>query len=179
MESGISMKKLPWTLVRTAERLGMPGQAALALALLAVLYLALMVWPAQQRLAALETRSLRTHDPQALAAPALSPVSVFLATFPPSGTLSTQLQSLFDIAEQYQLDMGEVSYKWERRQDERLQRYHVSFALNAPYPDVRAFLADVLAALPHAALDQLSFNRDSVQDDTVQATVRLTFYLVR
>ena len=179
MEIGIPMKRLQWTLVRTAERLGMPGQAALALALLALLYLGLMVWPAQQRLAALETMPARMDAPQAPAAPVLTPVNAFLATFPPSGTLSAQLQSLFDIAEQYQLDLGEVSYKWERRQDERLQRYHVSFAIDAPYPDVRAFLADVLAALPHAALDQLSFNRDSVQVDTVQATVRLTFYLVR
>lgn len=173
------MKRLQWTLVRTAERLGMPGQAALALALLAVLYLTLMVWPAQQRLAVLETTLVRTDETSTRAAPALSPVSAFLASFPPSDALPTQLQRLFDIAEQYQLDMGEVSYKWERRQDERLQRYHVSFAIDAPYPDVRAFLADALAALPHAALDQLSFNRDSVQDDTVQATVRLTFYLVR
>lgn len=172
------MKQLHWTLVRAAEWLGGAGMAALLLAVALAAYLPLGLWPVQQRLAALEQAPRAV--PRAVAAqPPLPPARAFLASFPSSDALAGELQQLFDIAAQYQLDLGEVSYKWERRRSERLQRYQVSFTLDAPYPDARAFLADVLAALPHAALDQLSFNRDSVQTDSVQTSVRLTLYLVR
>lgn len=170
------MNQLQWQLLRAGERLGAPGLAALVLAVCLLLYLPLVLQPAQQHLQALE----QTPPPAAIpvAAPG-SAAGAFLAAFPRSDALATQLQNLFEVAAQYDLDLGEVSYKWERKPGERLQRYHVSFILDAPYPDARAFLADMLAALPHAALDQLSFNRDSVQADSVQTSVRLTLYLVR
>lgn len=173
------MRKLQWMLARTGECMGAPGLAALALAACTLLYLPLVLWPTQQQLVALEQVPLRGKVASPPPAPATAAASQFLAGLPASDTLPAQLQSLFGIAAQYELDLGEVAYKWERNQGARVLRYQVNFTADAPYPDTRAFLADVLATLPHAALEQLSFNRDSVQSDSVRTTVRLTLHLLR
>lgn len=171
------MNKLQWSLVRLGEWLGGPGVLALVLLLCALAYPPVMLWPAQDRLALFETGLVQASQVAQPVAP--SSVSTFLAAFPPADSLSAQLQSIFDIAAQNNLELGEVSYKRERTKGERLQRYHVNFSIEAPYPDARAFLADVLAAQPHVALSQLSFNRDSVKEDSEQTNIRLTLYLVR
>lgn len=173
------MNRLQWRLARLGEWLGGPGVVALALLLCALGYPPLVLWPAQERLSALENvtvQASRNAKPAALDVP---PARAFLADFPPADTLSLQLQSIFDIAAQYNLELGEVSYKRERTKGERIERYHVNFSVEAPYTDARAFLADVLAVQPHVALSQLSFNRDSVKEDSVQTSIRLTLHLVR
>ncbi len=171
------MNRLRWMLARSAERLGLPALLALVLACALAVYLVLVLWPAQQRLAELERQPQPARARPAMVLPP-APVT-FLQGFPAADAFPTQLQALFDTAGAYGLAPGEVSYKWERRRDEPLQRCQVSFVLDAPYPDTRAFLDDALAALPHVAIDALGFSRGSVREETVRASIRLTFYLVR
>lgn len=173
------MQKLQWILFRSMDKLGALGMTALTLALLVMLYLLVALWPAQHRLQALDKAP--THPQRDGKTPMVteSPARVFLAAFPGPEGLSEQLQTVFDVAAQYGLGLDEVSYKQEKKQGERMSQYYVDFSLNAPYPDTRAFLSDVLAALPYVSLDQLSFDRESVKSDSVQTRIRLTLHLVQ
>jgi len=173
------MQKLQWLLVRWSERLGVVSMAALALALFGLLYAPVALWPAQQRLDDLGKLAGQAHGAKATTILDESPVSTFLTAFPHTDALSGELQTLFDLAEQNGLDLGEVSYKQDRRQDERIEHYHVDFTVDAPYTDTRAFLSDALAELHYASLDQLSFTRENAQAESVQTRVRLTLHLVR
>lgn len=59
----------------------------------------------------------------------------------------------------------------------RLQRYQITLPADGTYPDLRAWMADVLNELPTMALDELSFKRNTVSEAKVQARVRWSFYL--
>lgn len=171
------MHKMKWIFARYADALGLPGLLALVLVLGLLLFFPLARWPAQQRLAVAEAAAVKpgAHRP-GLAEPS---ARVFLGQFPRPETLSQELQKVFDTAEGYGLALDEVAYRKVRKPDERLERYLVDFAVDAPYPDTRAFLVDVLAAIPSAALDQLSLTRDNVRAGNVHARVRLVLFLVR
>lgn len=171
------MHQLKWIVTRFTDALGLPGLVTLALVLGLLLYLPLVRWPAQQRLAEAEVAAMKPGASRSVLAE--SPAHAFLDRFPRPETLSRELQTIFDIAEGYGLELDEVAYRKVRKQDERLERYFVDFAIDAPYPDSRAFLGDVLAAIPSVSLDQLSVTRDSVQSSEVHLRVRLTLFLVR
>lgn len=169
--------QIKWTWMRFADALGLPGLLTLALAFVLLLFFPLARWPAQHRLAEAEAASMKAG----VSRPGLaeSPAGAFLDKFPRPETLSQELQAIFDTAEGYGLVLDEVAYRKVRRQDERLERYLVDFAIDAPYPDTRAFLGDVLATIPSAALDQLSLTRDNVKSSEAHIRVRLTLFLVR
>ncbi len=59
----------------------------------------------------------------------------------------------------------------------RLQRYQITLPADGTYPDLRAWMADVLNELPTMALDELSLKRNTVIESKVQARVRWSFYL--
>lgn len=59
----------------------------------------------------------------------------------------------------------------------RLQRYQITLPADGTYPDLRAWMADVLNELPTMALDELSVKRNAVDEAGVQARVRWSFYL--
>lgn len=173
------MQRMHWALLRLADKLGGLGLAALGLALIVLLYWPLAMQPAQQHLSALEKAAANSGHVPVMARPAEPPARVFLAGFPRPSALAAELQDVFDIAESYGLDLDEVSYKQERRIGERVERYHMDFSVEATYPETRAFLDDVLVALPYASLSQLSFTRENVKSEMVLAHVRLTLHMVR
>ena len=170
------MKRLQWQMMRLMDRLGLAGSLSLILLLAIVLCFLLLQWPAQQRL---QQAQADAEHSRATAPAAPATAHDFLEVLPRQEGLLPQVQAIFDTAEGYGLVLDEVAYRKERRPDERLQRYHVDFALDASYPDIRAFIADVLAGVPSAALTQLSLERQDVRDAAVHARLRLTLFMVR
>jgi Tfp pilus assembly protein PilO len=171
------MNRIKWRLTRFADTLGWPGLIALAFILGFLLYFPLVRWPAQHRLEALSAQSLRQSTSNAEQVE--TSAGAFLKQLPRSESLPQELQTIFDTAEGYGLLLDEVAYSKVRKQDERLERYHVDFAIDAPYPNIRIFLGEIMAAIPSAALNQLALTRDEVQSGDVHARVRLTLFLVR
>lgn len=58
-----------------------------------------------------------------------------------------------------------------------LLRYQITLPARASYPQLRAWLADVMNAVPTLALDELGFQRDAVGSGMVESRVRLTLFL--
>lgn len=164
-------------MTRFADTLGLPGLISLAFVIGFLLYFPLVRWPAQDRLEMVAAESAqRGANNSALAE---TSASAFLKQLPRSESLPQELQTIFDTAEGYGLVLDEVAYRKVRKQDERLERYHVDFAIDAPYPNIRIFLSEIMAAIPSAALNQLALTRDEVQSGDVHARVRLTLFLVQ
>ena len=67
-------------------------------------------------------------------------------------------------------------YRLVTEGDAPLRHYEVTFPINAPYPAIRAFLAQALDELPTAALEQVTFERKHIGEPGVEAQVRLTLY---
>ena len=55
----------------------------------------------------------------------------------------------------------------------------MTFSVVAGYPDIKAFIIDALAELPWLALDQLTFDRDELDPNSVTTHLRFTMYVVK
>lgn len=172
------MKHSQWLLYRLADKLGISGMIAILLACASMAYWLWMINPAQHQLAALSQQA-STANPPKVTVVATSPAHDFLASLPSSNAMmTTQLQTIFEQAEKQHLHLGEVSYKRERKPDEKIEQYHINFLFEAPYASAKSFLLATLAALPYVSLDQLILNRENTQAETVMVDVTLTLHLV-
>lgn len=59
----------------------------------------------------------------------------------------------------------------------RVVRHQMTIPLQASYPQLRGWLAEVLATLPGAAIDGLILKRESAAEDELEVQVRLAVYL--
>ena len=56
-------------------------------------------------------------------------------------------------------------------------RYQITLPVRAGYPQLRTWLADIMNKLPALALDEISFKRNSISSDTVEARLQFTLFL--
>jgi len=103
----------------------------------------------------------------------------FYAFFPDVATLPDWLERIYAAAEKngVQLDAGE--YKLLQDRNQKLVRYQLTLPVRGNYLQVRGFIAEVLTAVPAAALDEIGFRRDSVGATVLDARVRFTVYMGR
>ena len=171
------MNQFKWVFYRVSDTFSANSFIALLLALSSVLYWIFVLSPAQLKLDTLNQQTSTTGLPD-VEIMKTAPASTFLMSLPSSDAmLTTQLQTIFDHAEKHHLDLGEVAYKRDRKQGEKAEQYHMDFSVEATYPAIKAFVSDVLIALPYVSLDQLILKRENVQSDSVLADVRFTLHL--
>lgn len=56
-------------------------------------------------------------------------------------------------------------------------KLQISLPAKGTYPQIRSYLQSLLANLPALSLDEVSFRRDSVKNQNVEARIRLTLYV--
>ncbi len=84
-----------------------------------------------------------------------------------------------DIAIAEGLQPNEVTYKTEKRSGDPFSHYHVEFSLYETYPDIQHFLSVLLHKLNYVSLESITYNRETVKDDRVEARVHLVFHFSR
>lgn len=87
------------------------------------------------------------------------------------------LKTLFAIAAQIDLSLDQGEYQWQFDKNSGSYRYLVLLPVKGSYGVIRRFCEKTLRALPFASLDELSFKRESVGEDALDANLRFTFYL--
>ena len=68
-------------------------------------------------------------------------------------------------------------YRLERLPDERLLRYRINLPVSGSYPQIRAFVLEVLRTVPAAALDDIQLRRDA-SGAQLEARLRFSLYLL-
>lgn len=68
-------------------------------------------------------------------------------------------------------------YRLARDTGTPLLRYQITLPARASYPQLRAWLAEVMNVLPSVALDEINFRRDDVGNPSVESRMRLTLFL--
>jgi hypothetical protein len=87
------------------------------------------------------------------------------------------LKTLFAIAAQIDLSLDQGEYQWQFDKNSSTYRYQILLPVKGSYVVIRRFCKKTLRALPFASLDELSFKRESVGEDALDANLRFTFYL--
>lgn len=68
-------------------------------------------------------------------------------------------------------------YRLERMPDERLLRYRINLPVSGSYPQIRAFVLEVLRTVPAAAVDDIQLRRDAAGNQ-LEARLRFSLYLL-
>jgi hypothetical protein len=164
-----------WQAYRSVERQGLLGNAALLLALMAVVAYLMLVRPMAARLAG-------TAQPLALKQASIAPetnaskLPQFLASLPPLAQRAAAVKSLIDIASSENLLLDEVTYKTTTLPNDPINHYHVEFSVFASYPELQHFLSGLLHKMRFVSIESLTFERASAQDEVVQAHIHLVFH---
>jgi hypothetical protein len=103
--------------------------------------------------------------------------SQFYAALGEQGYAEQQLKTLFDIAAKngLRLDQGEYKSNFDRNSD--TLAYQIQLPVVGSYSAIRQFCEEVLLAIPFASLDEMSFKRDAISNNNLEAKLRFTLYL--
>lgn len=172
------------------RRRGAPACGAAALCLLG---LAGAGWVYAQQLA--ERRLVLQSASQADAATlALASAPATLASAPPPATaaqnlalfyatlgerryVEQQVKTLFDLATKAGLQLEQGEYKSGYDKASRVSTYQVTLPVKGSYQAIWQFGLGILRTIPFASLDELNFKRETIGLATLEARLRLTFYL--
>jgi len=88
-----------------------------------------------------------------------------------------QLKEVFALAGRHGLVLRQGEYRSSQDRAGGFTTYQLNLPVQGRYGAIWAFAFDALRALPHASLDDVSFRRDDIKEDHVEARLRLTLYL--
>lgn len=165
------------------KRSGWPGMAGAALLAFCLAFQFSAIEPARARLEQLgqETVFLRTRIDRAPRQAAndtpAEQLAAFYRLFPSGRSMPDWLEKIYLAAQRQNLLLERGEYRQVREKPGRLTRYNILLPVKGSYVQVRQFLAAVLADIPTASLDAVTFERQRIGDDAVEAKIRLTLYL--
>ncbi len=170
------MNRLRWYLARQGDRI--PLLTLLAW-LTVISLIAAMLWlfmlksipePVQQ------SETQQNNQVQTLIQPSSE---VLLAGAPKLVQVTRSLEILYQLAEQHQLSLEEVVYQDRPTQDSVLLEYAIDFRVQQTYPRIKAFITELLVAIPYLALEQISFEREDINSNQIQSHCRFKLFLER
>ncbi|MGI4719895.1 MAG: hypothetical protein ACRYGO_17800 [Janthinobacterium lividum] len=101
----------------------------------------------------------------------------FHATLGQHGKVDRQLKQLFALAGRHGLVLRQGEYRSSQDRAGGFHTYQLNLPVKGRYGAIWAFAFDALRALPHASLDDVSFRRDAIGEEHVEARLRMTLYL--
>jgi Tfp pilus assembly protein PilO len=183
MNAQASIARATWTVKRSVIRLRWPGLVGVGLLVFTAGLTAVTIQTARERLQALNTEAAKmsTQLGSKGSTPALasgrSQLSNFYAFFPLTENVPELLGRINRSARQHQLVLEKGEYKLSNEPDFRLARYQVTLPVSGDYTQVRAFVNDVLQAVPSASLEELTLKREAIDQPALEARVRFTLFL--
>lgn len=167
------------------DRLGYAGIAGIALIVFAAIYWVMTLRPHAAELGALHAdadvlqqrlRAAQNVAQSGKPGPA-EQLAAFYAFFPQPATWPEWLGKINKaaVAKGVQLQSGE--YKLERAAGAKLVRYQLTLPVQGSYGQVRAFIAEVLAQVPAAVLEEVSLKRERADSPQLEARIRFALFL--
>lgn len=167
---------------REVGRIGVAGVVGIGLLVFAATFYLTAHRAAQSALAALRSEAaalqerLRMGGSLDTAGPA-EQLATFYAFFPRQTSTPQWLARIYAAAAAKGVALESGDYKLDRKPGEHLARYEIVLPVKGSYSQIRSFVAEVLATVPAAVLEEVNLRRDSVQNPRLDARVRFTLYV--
>lgn len=84
---------------------------------------------------------------------------------------------VFEQALRQGLSLSRAEYKLDVDRAGGFHTYQMTVPVRGPYPRVRRFVEETLAAVPGAALEEITFRRDAIGTPEPEARLRFVFFL--
>lgn len=175
-------EKLRWHSQRLLPRLGWPGMVAIALLVTGIPFYISTIRPLQADLGALKaaTEAARDGSPAKADHRLDTPVeqlAEFYRFFPSEEDAPLLLGKMVDIAGRNGLSLTHGEYAVVRDSAGLLRRFKITLPVQGSYPQIRRYLAALIAEIPNMALENVQFERKDIGDTKLQARIRLVLYL--
>lgn len=182
MNAALQSINLAALLLRTRLALARIGAPACVALLLCATGLAAWAWLLPHR----------AQQAQLLALPLPVPGTLVSAPPPPSANQNLagfydvlgekryaeqQVKVLFDLAAKSSLTLTQGEYKSAYDKASGVSTYQILLPVKGQYGAIWQFAMQSLREMPFAALDEVSFRRDTIADPMVEARLRFTLYL--
>lgn len=166
------------TLNSVLRSLGATGVIALGVLCFDAALFVSGVLPRRAQLAQVEaqSRAAPSRPEPAAAGAARAPLGRLLAVFPAPARVPEEMERLFQLAKQHQLQLFQGDYRMERF-GALLQVYRISLPLRGTYLQLRAFIAGALNSMPYLALDSIRFERQLVGEESVETLINFSLFL--
>lgn len=102
---------------------------------------------------------------------------IFISGLPPSADAIVAIKTIHQLAKERNVQLFAGEYRVTTSGTGRLQTYQINLPATSSYPEIRAWLAEVMNTLPALALDDVSFHRDEVGSGKIEARTRLTLFM--
>jgi len=101
----------------------------------------------------------------------------FQAVLGVRGEQGRVVAAVFEQAARQGLTLARAEYKLETDRTGRFHAYQMTLPVRGAYPQIQRFVHETLAALPGAALEEITFRRDAVGATEPEARLRFVFFL--
>jgi len=171
----------------TLQRLGVPGLLGIAILAAGIVYGLASVLPARGDLERARHQAVRSQGSTAAKGVASPPapqtaaeqLARFYAALPPQDEATAWLNRLYQAAGKEKLTLARGEYNLQTDADSRLARYQIVMPVRGDYGQIRRFLSAALAGVPHLALEEVSFQRQSIAEAQLEGRIRFTLFLQR
>ena len=157
---------------------GLTGALLVASSIAAVAYAPLMREDADARKADIEALRVQLQSTrQASPGTGGGPVERLRALLPPMDSSTQDLRTLFAVAARHRVDVPKGDYTLHHADDGGgFARLDLVLPIKDRYVTIKALVADLLNALPHASLGELKMERPAASSPVLEARVRLTLH---
>lgn len=182
---GKILSRMQWEVSRQGASLGWAGALGVMLIVFAAAFYISAVKSLKQETTARREEATRLNarlrigmsSPAAIKPGLPQQLHTFYEFFPPPRTLPDWLARLNEIAGKHGLALERGEYKWIQERGWRLQRYQMILPVKGNYEQIRAFVADLLVAVPALAVNEITLKREGIAATTVEAQIKLTLFL--
>ena len=147
-----------------------------------------VVMPARHTLEEAKVKfDLMQHDEQRLKqasqntarqAPA-GQLDMFYQGFPSEDSVPDTIEQLISFAQAKGLNPKQAEYRIIRNNPGELLSYQITLPIKGAYPKITAFAYELLTKVPNLSLDNISFQRQKIGDNDVEAMLWMTLYIKR
>jgi hypothetical protein len=178
-----TLDKIRWKFKRISPLLGRQGIMAIGLLSLCIPFYFSTLRPMQLSLQELRINLKSIQDPTSKKANinlSVSPVeqlAEFYEFFPPEEDSPHWLGLMMEIANKNGLVLKHGEYAVVRDSIGQLRRFKITLPVQGSYPQIRKYLAALIANIPSMSLEHVQFERKDISDTQLQAKIKLVLYL--
>jgi len=97
--------------------------------------------------------------------------------FPSQTTAPDWLKKIYAAAQMQHLDLPEGKYRIMNERAGSLLRYEITLPVTGSYQQLHKFIGAVLSEIPVAALDSVTFERNKIGTELIDAKFKISLYL--
>lgn len=164
-------------------RLSAVGKLGFGLMVLSIVFFLAAVWPqyetldqAQAKVTLLQQQSQRDAS-QPIQLDDNQTIQVFYDSFPNVDSSPYWVKEIDAVAKKRGVELHGSDYRLVSDKGSKLARYEMILPVRGSYPQIRAFIADMLVTIPAVALVDMIIKREDIKSGRLEVRLSLNLYL--